>query len=44
MSGLIGSPPSPMSGGIPGPFKAGGNDKEAGGRLDGAFGVGVVID
>lgn len=41
MSGLIGIPPKPISGGIPGPFKAGGNEREAGdGRIVGAFDVG----
>lgn len=41
-SGLNGNPPRPIiPGGMPGPFKAGGNDKEAGdGRIDGAFDVG----
>lgn len=41
MRGLIGSPPRPISGGIPGPFKAGGNERDAGdGRMVGAFDVG----
>lgn len=31
-----------MSGGIPGPFKAGGNDRDAGGRFDGVLGVGGI--
>jgi hypothetical protein len=32
-----------MSDGIPGPFKAGGNDRDAGdGRIDGALDVGGI--
>lgn len=30
VSGLKGIPPNPTNGGMPGPFKAGGNDKETG--------------
>lgn len=42
MSGLRGRPPSPISGGIPGPFKAGGNARDTGeGRTVGAADVGT---
>lgn len=42
MSGLSGSPPRPINGGIPGPFNAGGNDNDVGEGIieGGAFDVG----
>jgi hypothetical protein len=40
--GLRGSPPRPISGGIPGPFKAGGSARDTGdGRTEGAAEVGT---
>lgn len=42
MRGLRGSPPRPISGGIPGPFKAGGSARDTGdGRTEGAAEVGT---
>lgn len=42
MSGLIGNPPRPINGGIPGPFKAGGNARDTGaGTTEGAADVGT---
>lgn len=43
MSGLSGIPPRPIIGGIPGPFSAGGNERDAGdGSIEGAFDVGGI--